>query len=248
MNYNILYSKFIESRPIRVKPQRLDGSLCVHHILPRSLGGNNDPDNLIVLTLKEHYFAHKLLYKMQPKGLAKSKMAGALIFMLRSPRIRGIITSRKYAIEYDKHRQYNIEQATSHWQDPEYRANWYRGRYGKEAPKAFLSADYKATPRAKTKPTDIKVRAELLKEKYIKRSGSISRAQQWYLNKLAGVGPKPKRTRAEQDALNARVRLGVLKYWTEDRKAEARAKWTDERRAVYSARMKKLKIHLYRKA
>jgi len=33
-----------------------------HHILPRSLGGSNDPQNLVKLTVREHYIAHRLLY------------------------------------------------------------------------------------------------------------------------------------------------------------------------------------------
>ena len=262
MNYKNLYQQFISTRPIRVKPSRLDGSLHRHHILPKSLGGTDSKDNLIVLTHREHYFAHKLLYKMNT-GLAKSKMAGALILMLNDPKIRGIITSRRYAIEYDKHRQYNIEQAKSHWQTPEYRAKWYRGRHGREAPKAFLSADYITGIRHKPKhwphSTDMPTRIELLKKKWTKNGRKISYQQEGYIRDLMekiepgykekqGYGYRRKRTRAEQDALNARVRLGVLKYWTEARKDEARSRWTDERRAVYSARMKKSKIHLYRKA
>jgi hypothetical protein len=150
---------------------------------------------------------------MQPKGLAKSKMAGALLRMMHDPKVRGIITSKRYVIEYEKSRQYNREQAKSHWQDPEYRRKWYSSRYGSDSPKDWKPRVYPVKHKYWPHSTDNKTRIELLKKKYIKRSGSISRAQQWYLNKLAGVGPKPKRTRAEQDALNAKVRLGVLKYW-----------------------------------
>ena len=43
MNYNILYSKFIESRPIRTKLRKDCGKgLEIHHIIPRSIGGTND--------------------------------------------------------------------------------------------------------------------------------------------------------------------------------------------------------------
>lgn len=34
-----------------------------HHIIPRSMGGNNNPDNLVYLTPSEHYKAHYLLWK-----------------------------------------------------------------------------------------------------------------------------------------------------------------------------------------
>lgn len=35
-----------------------------HHIIPRSLGGNNLKDNLVLLTPREHFIAHLLLSKM----------------------------------------------------------------------------------------------------------------------------------------------------------------------------------------
>ena len=37
-----------------------------HHIIPKSLGGTNNKDNLIDLFPKEHYIAHKLLAKEHP--------------------------------------------------------------------------------------------------------------------------------------------------------------------------------------
>ena len=33
----------------------------LHHIVPRSLGGDDDPRNLCLLTVKEHFLAHLLL-------------------------------------------------------------------------------------------------------------------------------------------------------------------------------------------
>lgn len=37
-----------------------------HHINPKSLGGNNNPDNLVKLTFREHFIAHWLLYRIYP--------------------------------------------------------------------------------------------------------------------------------------------------------------------------------------
>lgn len=37
-----------------------------HHIVPKSLGGNNTKDNLILLTAREHFICHLLLLKMLP--------------------------------------------------------------------------------------------------------------------------------------------------------------------------------------
>ena len=70
-----------------------------HHILPRSLGGNNEPDNLVELTAREHFMCHWLLTKMHT-GQARGKMINALYMMQgRGPyqtRYKSKITSRIY--------------------------------------------------------------------------------------------------------------------------------------------------------
>ena len=40
-----------------------DGYKERHHIVPRSLGGNDQETNIVVLTAKEHYICHRLLTK-----------------------------------------------------------------------------------------------------------------------------------------------------------------------------------------
>ena len=47
-----------------------------HHIVPRSLGGSNSPDNIVKLTAREHLICHQLLIRMTG-GVEKSKMAFA---------------------------------------------------------------------------------------------------------------------------------------------------------------------------
>lgn len=37
-----------------------------HHIIPRSLGGDDSKDNLVLLTAREHFLAHYLLWKFNP--------------------------------------------------------------------------------------------------------------------------------------------------------------------------------------
>jgi hypothetical protein len=48
-----------------------------HHIIPKSLGGSNDKNNLVCLTPKEHFVCHLLLTKMC-EGKHKQKMVYAL--------------------------------------------------------------------------------------------------------------------------------------------------------------------------
>ncbi len=49
-----------------------------HHIIPKSLGGTDDPSNLVDLTFRQHFVAHRLLLKITT-GVAKSKMAFAMM-------------------------------------------------------------------------------------------------------------------------------------------------------------------------
>ncbi len=47
-----------------------------HHVIPKSLGGSNSKENIVVLTPKEHYICHLLLTKMC-EGTARKKMVYA---------------------------------------------------------------------------------------------------------------------------------------------------------------------------
>lgn len=61
MNYARIYAEFIADR-LAKQPEK-PAYFEVHHIKPRSLGGGNEPENLIRLTPEDHYFAHLLLAK-----------------------------------------------------------------------------------------------------------------------------------------------------------------------------------------
>lgn len=51
-----------------------------HHIIPSSLGGSNDPSNLVALTAREHYVVHLLLARMTT-GYIQHKMLKAAWLM-----------------------------------------------------------------------------------------------------------------------------------------------------------------------
>ena len=63
MNYQTLYNSIINNRTTN----RYNGYTEKHHIIPRSLGGTNEQDNLVGLTAREHFICHYLLAKMYPK-------------------------------------------------------------------------------------------------------------------------------------------------------------------------------------
>ena len=44
-----------------------------HHIVPRYMGGSDDPSNIVELTIEEHAEAHRLLYEKY--GMIEDKLA-----------------------------------------------------------------------------------------------------------------------------------------------------------------------------
>lgn len=70
-----------------------------HHILPLSLGGNNSPSNLVMLTGREHFLCHRLLIKALRDPNHVNKMKQAFLLMISpsstSQRTR-IINARQY--------------------------------------------------------------------------------------------------------------------------------------------------------
>ena len=68
MNYEKHYALLIERARVRV----LDGYRERHHVVPRCLGGGDEPENIVELTPEEHFFAHQLLMKLHPgvRGIA----------------------------------------------------------------------------------------------------------------------------------------------------------------------------------
>lgn len=90
MNYNKIYDKIISSaknRGIIFEYTEL------HHIIPKCMGGNDLDDNLVRLTAKEHFLAHRLLYKIYKS----SKLAHAWFNMVRvSGNQKRVFTAKQY--------------------------------------------------------------------------------------------------------------------------------------------------------
>lgn len=67
-----------------------------HHIVPRHMGGTDDPSNLIELTIEEHALAHKALYEQF--GKIEDKMAWLALSgkTQESERLRKVLAAREY--------------------------------------------------------------------------------------------------------------------------------------------------------
>lgn len=83
MNYSTIYQNLIKSAQCRSRdPMVLYDK---HHIVPKSLGGSDDPNNLVYLTLREHFVAHRLLVKIHQGSTQNySKMIHALWWMCKT--------------------------------------------------------------------------------------------------------------------------------------------------------------------
>lgn len=69
MNYSKVYDNLISKALERgLTKKDLNFHTERHHILPRCCGGADDKSNLVLLTPKEHYVAHHLLYKIYPEN------------------------------------------------------------------------------------------------------------------------------------------------------------------------------------
>jgi hypothetical protein len=98
MNYQKIYNDLIEKRK---EFPYIDGYSEKHHILPRSLGGSDDKDNLVQLSAKEHYIAHLLLCKIYENDKSKFyKMVKAFVMMstTRAENCNGYFNSNTYQL------------------------------------------------------------------------------------------------------------------------------------------------------
>ena len=87
LHYLNRYEKLIEIYKTRI----VEGYNEKHHILPKCLGGSDDPKNLVLLPSRAHFICHYLLYKAYPDNnklaLAFSMMSVNNPYQRRSSRL-----------------------------------------------------------------------------------------------------------------------------------------------------------------
>lgn len=95
-----------------------------HHVIPRSLAGTNEHDNLVYLSCREHFVCHWLLIKMTD-GDARSKMIYAL---------QGMKAKNKHQFRYETritsrvYERYRKEHAKIHSERMRGKKVWNKGR------------------------------------------------------------------------------------------------------------------------
>jgi hypothetical protein len=74
------YSRWYNNIIDRARSRTITGYRERHHIIPRSLGGNNSPHNLVDLTAREHFICHLLLTRMTTNE-ARKKMVLSVFYL-----------------------------------------------------------------------------------------------------------------------------------------------------------------------
>jgi hypothetical protein len=95
MQYQKIYDQIIQ----RAKTRNLMEYGEKHHILPRCLGGNNLPDNIVKLTFREHFICHWILCKLNPGNLKLHHAFSCMTMVSRTNKNRfDVLTSRHFQI------------------------------------------------------------------------------------------------------------------------------------------------------
>lgn len=66
MNYKRIHDSIINTAKKENRSKSEQAYFEAHHIIPRALGGTDDLSNLVLLTPREHFLVHYLLWKMNP--------------------------------------------------------------------------------------------------------------------------------------------------------------------------------------
>lgn len=112
MDYKRIHDAIIE----HAKSQHRDKKYAYyerHHIIPKSLGGSNSKENLILLTAREHFIIHKILFILARNTNEKVKMASALKrFLYSKQHEKYNICSRQYEHIKIQHAKYVSQHLT----------------------------------------------------------------------------------------------------------------------------------------
>lgn len=105
VDYKKIYKNLCRSRKYRGHER--ESGYEIHHIKPRSFGGSDHKNNLVKLTYREHWLAHKLLVRFS-KGVEFFKMKHAFNMMSS---FNGVTYNKSYLYKIYKE---NIDQYKHH--------------------------------------------------------------------------------------------------------------------------------------
>lgn len=141
MNYKNLYYAIVTNAINR--PSTI-GYFEKHHIIPKSLGGSDDSNNIVKLSAREHFICHYLLAKMYPYESSEwFKMNHALMIMKSSSnRHDRYVNSRLYEALRTNFSKV-MKKAQSGENNAQYGSRWV---YSDEAKQSKRIAKHEALP------------------------------------------------------------------------------------------------------
>jgi hypothetical protein len=100
MNYKLIYEQLVKHGQGRIMP--IEQYCERHHIIPKCMGGGNEEKNMVSLTAREHFIAHKLLVKIYPEV---GGLWAALRFM-NDMNTDFKLTSKQYQVLRERYSEY----------------------------------------------------------------------------------------------------------------------------------------------
>lgn len=165
-----------------------------HHIIPKSLGGADEPNNIVKLTAKEHFICHRLLTKMVSDPQHQIKMHNA-VWMMQSVSNN----QRRYKISSNTYQVLKENIANAYRNNPNHRS---------------IESRRKQSETLKNKTWDERFgveRANELKKKYAESKKGKPRSEETKLKlRLANLGkkldhPSPLKGRTISDAVKKKI-------------------------------------------
>jgi len=179
--YTKTYYEIITQAQSRVKP---DIYTETHHIIPKSLNGTNESENLVVLTPREHFICHWLLTKMVETKKHKWQMMNALGYMMwaiNDNQERYKVNARLYEQLKTKHSEMKS------WANSGKRNGMYGKKHTQEAKDKISKANTgsKLTPEQRAKVSESKLgkKREEFSEEW---KAKMSKAKQGSNNNMYG--------------------------------------------------------------
>ena len=111
MNYQKVYDQIIQRAKLRgLDKKKLEGYFEKHHIIPRCLGGLNEDSNYVLLTAREHFICHQLLWKTNKENNKLFYVFKAMSQMktLKTFDRYVLMTSKQFAIIKEAQRNFMI--------------------------------------------------------------------------------------------------------------------------------------------
>jgi len=140
MNYQNIYNNLVK----KAQNRELDGYVEKHHIVPKCIGGDNTESNIVCLSAKEHFIAHKLLVRIHPntKGvwyalIAMGRLVAFKSRIFQSERLRAYEMRKGHKMSEQSKKKMSLAKLgkTSNSPDTQFKAglaSWNAGKSGKE--------------------------------------------------------------------------------------------------------------------